>query len=407
MDVPKKLTLVDMGYVHLNQRGASYTRKDVGKGVKTMKGIYKDEAKGMWCADVRKKGYPRTRRYFRTKSMAEGWKVATLAAMAAGTYKTEAELATPNPEDIIIFSDIADEYLKKVAIHGNSYGAEVSNISQFKDQPFASKDIHAVTMHDIESYRDKLLLKGNMPSSIKRMFTNMRAIFTYKKVTYPAIGLKFPEHDDARDRIFVGDEEERFLESAKRYGRGVLAPLCEFAIETTMRRGELIGVDKQCKEADLHKYISKGCKVVGTGKASKKGGLVTYREHEGLLWGMVDDKLLNLPASITKTGKARAVPLSPRAIEIIQSMKPKGKIDPASKVFDISPQGVKNAFPRACKDAGIVDFRFHDLRHVGTTKWSKKLSQLQLMRVTGHKDPRMLARYFNQEVSEIADMMGK
>ena len=378
--------VVDVFHVHLIQRGASYTRKDVGKEGKAMKGIYKDEAKGMWCADVRKKGYTRTRRFFRTKAMAEGWKIETLAAMSAGTYKTEEELAAHHPENIIIFSDTADEYLDKVSVHGGGYGVESSNISQFKDQPFASKDIHDVTMHDIEVYRDKLLLKGNVPSTVKRLFTTLRAIFKYKKVTYPAIGIKFPEYDDARDRIFVSDEEERFFESAKKYGRGVLAPLCEFAIETTMRRGELIGIDKQRKEGDK---------------------LVTYREHEGLLWGMVDDKVLNLPASITKTGKARAVPLSPRAIEIIQSMKPKGTVAPLSKVFDISPQGVKNAFPRACKDAGIVNFRFHDLRHVGTTKWSKKFSQLQLMRVTGHKDPRMLARYFNQEVSEIADMMGK
>jgi len=75
------------------------------------------------------------------------------------------------------------------------------------------------------------------------------------------------------------------------------------------------------------------------------------------------------------------------------------------KVFDISSDGVRNAFRKAREFAKIEGLRFHDLRHVGCTRWSKHLSQLQLMRLTGHKDPRMLARYYNEESSEVADVM--
>lgn len=62
---------------------------------------------------------------------------------------------------------------------------------------------------------------------------------------------------------------------------------------------------------------------------------------------------------------------------------------------------------RAVKRAGVENFRFHDLRHEATSRlFEKGLSQMEVSTITGHKDPRMLARYTHLQVSDVARKLG-
>jgi integrase len=46
---------------------------------------------------------------------------------------------------------------------------------------------------------------------------------------------------------------------------------------------------------------------------------------------------------------------------------------------------VKNAWKAACKDAGLDDLRFHDLRHTATTRLIRAgVPATEVMKVTGH-----------------------
>ena len=60
----------------------------------------------------------------------------------------------------------------------------------------------------------------------------------------------------------------------------------------------------------------------------------------------------------------------------------------------IKPARLTVAFGRACKKAGIEDFRFHDLRHT-TGSWLAMSGKdiYTIAKVLGHKDLRMSARY--------------
>jgi integrase len=53
---------------------------------------------------------------------------------------------------------------------------------------------------------------------------------------------------------------------------------------------------------------------------------------------------------------------------------------------------------------GCPDFRFHDLRHEATSRLFERtrLSDIQISRITGHKDPRVLRRYSNLRGSDLA-----
>jgi integrase len=55
---------------------------------------------------------------------------------------------------------------------------------------------------------------------------------------------------------------------------------------------------------------------------------------------------------------------------------------------------IKRAFRAACRDAGIEDLHFHDLRHTAATRWIEGGAPISTVaELLGHADLRMTARY--------------
>jgi integrase len=59
------------------------------------------------------------------------------------------------------------------------------------------------------------------------------------------------------------------------------------------------------------------------------------------------------------------------------------------------------------EDKVLVDLHFHDLRHEATTRLAEKLTMHQLMKVTGHKSTRMLARYYHPRAEEMVTLLDR
>ncbi|OIQ76662.1 phage integrase family protein [mine drainage metagenome] len=57
-------------------------------------------------------------------------------------------------------------------------------------------------------------------------------------------------------------------------------------------------------------------------------------------------------------------------------------------------------------DPAFVNLRFHDLRHEATSRLAEKLSVHELAKVTGHRDLRMLMRYFHPRAEDLAKKLG-
>lgn len=53
-------------------------------------------------------------------------------------------------------------------------------------------------------------------------------------------------------------------------------------------------------------------------------------------------------------------------------------------------------------DKMLLDLHFHDLRHEATTRLANIFELHELMKVTGHLDTRMLARYYHPKGSDLA-----
>jgi len=57
---------------------------------------------------------------------------------------------------------------------------------------------------------------------------------------------------------------------------------------------------------------------------------------------------------------------------------------------------------QACTDAGITNLHFHDLRHEAVSRICELLPMHEAMRVSGHKTPAMLMRYYHPKAEDLA-----
>ena len=101
----------------------------------------------------------------------------------------------------------------------------------------------------------------------------------------------------------------------------------------------------------------------------------------------------------TKNGTARHVPLSMDAISVL-----KGLPQETACVFDTTDTAIRLAWPRLTKRAGIQDLRFHDLRHEAVSRFFEQgLTSSEVASISGHKDPRMLAKYTHIKVGHLLE----
>ena len=104
------------------------------------------------------------------------------------------------------------------------------------------------------------------------------------------------------------------------------------------------------------------------------------------------------------------VPLSDSAYDALTSLhREKGKYPDCPYVFHIdgnalSPGLVTKAFERACKRAGVENFRLHDLRHdFASSLVQKGVNMYQVETLMGHKDGRMTRRYAHLRMQDLHD----
>jgi integrase len=119
-----------------------------------------------------------------------------------------------------------------------------------------------------------------------------------------------------------------------------------------------------------------------------------------LTWADVDLSKRVAKLRDTKNGEARDVPLSTGAVEVIKALP--RQLDASTPLFPLTKDRVIHTFRRACTDAGIDNLHFHDLRHEAVSRICEKLPMHEAMRVSGHKTPAMLMRYYHPKAEDLA-----
>ncbi len=118
-----------------------------------------------------------------------------------------------------------------------------------------------------------------------------------------------------------------------------------------------------------------------------------------------------------KTKVEQVAPLTARFREILEEIRQDQKRSKVQNIGGlvftredgrpINKDMVTGAMERACKKAGIRDFRFHDFRHCAKTAWAERgISVEAAMLAAGHKSPQMHQHYVHLQRSSIAKAFG-
>lgn len=349
---------------------------------------------GKWWARVRVAGYPQQSRTFDLKKDAERWVTATERELETSGFidRREAEKTT--------LRTALKRYLEEVTPGKKSKDFETIKIGiLLADKALADLKMSAITSSAVAAWRDRRAKKVGAATIIRELGI-LSAVLNHARrewgihVENPIRYVKRPPAPRARDRRLSAEEETYLLAALVEAPRKVdgtfgsggsrnpwLSPLIQLALETAMRKGELLS----------------------------------------LQWQHVDFKRRVAHLPDTKNGEARDVPLSSRAVEILKGL-PRAI---SGTVFPTTPMAVKKGFIHAIKRAQdkyrkdsekagkqpspkfLVDVRFHDLRHEATSRMADKLPNLiELSAVTGHKDMRMLKRYYHPKAEDLAKKLG-
>jgi integrase len=112
----------------------------------------------------------------------------------------------------------------------------------------------------------------------------------------------------------------------------------------------------------------------------------------------------------TKNGSKRQVPLSSVAVELLTGRKA-GWLLPelysGVGTLENATNRISKRFTYYANMLGLENLNFHDTRHEATCRLYERttLSDLQIAKITGHRDPRMLMRYANLRASDLAAKM--
>ena len=310
---------------------------------------------GKFHVRVRRKVYPTKCRSFTYKSDARSWAVKIERELDSGLlcdYSTT-------------IYQLLERYLNEITIRKRSVNQETYRVRAIQRDKLSHFRISEIKSANITEFRDDRLSAVSGSTVIKdinllsHVFKVAQQDWGYDGLNNPVAKIRKPKPNRPRDRRLIDGEFERLIGSARASEEVLLHFLIEFAIETGMRRGELLST----LWSDVH----------------------------------IEESYIHLP--MTKNGSSRDVPLSSRAKSILSDL-PRGL---SEAVFPIHFEALKGLWKRACKRAGIEDLHFHDLRHEATTRFFEKgLNVMEVATITGHKDLRMLQRYTHLNASDLA-----
>ncbi|MBF8764158.1 site-specific integrase [Pseudomonas putida] len=322
---------------------------------------YEQRPGGAWRAKIRRKGYPSLSATFDTKAEAQRWAAEIEGDMSRARFvdMREAERTT--------LAEALDRYVREISASKKGAKQENTRANKWKKHALAGKGLAALRSSDFAAYRDEELKAGKSTATVRLDLALISHLFTVaikdwgiEGLSNPVMKLRMPKGAKERDRRPKAFELAGVIEKAGEI-HAEMPAIIQLAVETAMRRSELIGL---------------------------------RRENVKAKHALLED---------TKNGTRRLVPLSSKARALLDGLP--ARLD--GRIFSLAPHSVSQYFHRACQAAGVTDLHFHDLRHEGTSRlFEKGLSMMEVSAITGHKTMSMLKRYTHLCPDTLADKLG-
>lgn len=317
-------------------------------------------------AKVRKLGHKTITKTFNNKRDAEAWARGVEADMDRGAFipSTTAQRTTLRAA----LERYSKEVFPRLAQGGR---CEVSRARRLIDA-LGELSLTALDSSHVAAYRDRQLQAGAAPQTVKHDIGLLGRVLKHCVIDWGipltrgivTSQVRKPTLPSGRDRRLVNEEEPQLLDTAKKSKSKEIGSIIIIALETAARRGEIVA----------------------------------------MTWEHINIARRTWHIPHTKNGTPRTVPLSSRAVEVLQAIP--RRID--GRVWALQrADGITQAFDRICQQAGIKSLNFHDLRHEATSRlFEKGLNIMEVASITGHKDLKMLQRYTHLRAEDLAVKLG-
>lgn len=323
--------------------------------------------RGRWQGQVRRRGMKPRCKSFDTKSEAERWARELEAQVDKfGSAPDTRILESTTLGQLILRYELEVSPLKRGAVQ------EIQRIKVLQRHDLAHRTLVGLSPSDISAFRDERLAQVKPATALREIAILSHIIeVAIRDWSYPLArnvvkSIRRPRINNARHRRLVDDEEIRLHAACDVEPISWWKTLFIVAVESGMRRGELLGL--KWSDVDLVRGVA------------------------------------NL--ELTKNGQRRSVPLSKRAVDALAGYK-LTVIDPNAELFQIPTSSMELAFRRICGRAGISALTFHDLRHEAVSRmFEKGLGVMEVAAISGHKELRMLARYTHLKTDDLVAKLG-
>jgi integrase len=322
--------------------------------------------RGRWQAQVRRKGVPPRGKSFDKRSEAVAWARGIEAEADRSGFVADTRLAEQTT-----LGELLKRYCVEVTPTKKSASSEKSRIGALMRRDLCHRTLAKLTSVHIAGYRDERLQSVAPATVVRELNTISHALDVAQREwgfylpRNPAKAVRRPSLPRGRQRRLKDGEEARLLEACDEGRNRWLKPLIILALESAMRRGELVGL--LWENVDLHKRVA------------------------------------HLP--ITKNGEARDIPLSQRATATLGALF-QDRSD-RKRVFPMSGNAVRLAWEHLRDRAGCDGLNFHDLRHEAISRlFERGLGLMEVATISGHKELRMLQRYTHLRAQDLVARLG-
>ena len=326
---------------------------------------------------MRLKGCPAQSRTFERKTDAKAWAQQVESDLRLGRNRglairerhTLAELVARYVEDILPDKPAVGSLYKR---HLEWWSVELG--SDFLSD--LSSDLIE------ESYRKLLREPGGTNRKRSATTANRYLISLSSCLTYGRKRLKWLDHNP------VSNVEK------EREPRGRVRFLSRPIDQENSELERLLTSCKASLNKDLYDLV-----VLGIWTGCREGELMALRKS----WIRLSEGGFTVPAHVAKTRRERFVPLVGPALEIVEK-----RLNGVDILFP--GRFPRRAWNTALRNAGIQDFRFHDLRHTHASYLAMSGStERELMEALGHATPAMASRYShlaNEHKRKVASRLG-
>jgi integrase len=314
--------------------------------------------RGKWKCQVRKTGYPAQTQTFDHRTDAVAWGNEVEAKMHRGTF------GGSTSKQWMTICEMLERYLAEESTRKAYSAADVS-----RSKPLISAlgafHVHNLTPVNLGEYK-RMRLAVKSPQTVTHELNLLHRAYVIATTEWGVVlpngvpKTARPSLPRGRGTRIRPNQIDLIVQATESEQLKHIVPL---AVETAMRRSELLSIR----------------------------------------WEHVDLGRRSIYLEKTKNGLSRTVPLSPRALQVLQSMH-RATVGP---VFTLAASSVSQAFQRAVERARLDHVRFHDLRHEATSRlFERGLNVIEVARITGHVTLSMLDRYTHLDVQGLVHKLG-